>query len=212
VAKILVTRPRDRAGELTSRLRQLGHDVLVQPLIETAALGDEAIDVAGYDWVIVTSARGARELRRRARGTMPRVAAIGRATATAMGGADFVPRVATQEGLLTEFPKPPGRVLVAAAEGARRLIADTLGADFVALYRTRELAIDALPECDLIVVASASSARALARVGTLIPVVSIGPETTRVAIQQGLVVAAEAKTHDLDGLIAAVETATHNAS
>ena len=212
MAKILVTRPRDRAGELTSRLRQLGHDVLVQPLIETSALSDDPIDVAGYDWVIVTSARGARELRRRARGTMPQVAAIGQATATAMGGADLVPRVATQEGLLAEFPKPPERVLFAAAEGARRLIADTLGADFVALYRTRELAVAMLPACDLIVVASASSARALARIGTLTPVVSIGPETTRVAIQQGLVVAAEAKTHDLEGLVAAVETAMRDGS
>ena len=212
MATILVTRPRDRAGELTSRLRQLGHDVLVHPLIETAALGDDPIDVAGYDWVIVTSARGARELRRRARGTMPRVAAIGRTTATAMGGADLVPRVATQEGLLAEFPQSPGRVLVAAAEGARRLIADTLGADFIALYRTRELTVDALPACDLIVLASASAARALARLGVRTPVVSIGPQTTRAAIQHGLVVVAEAETHDLEGLVAAVETATRNAS
>ena len=212
MATILVTRSRDRAGELTSRLRQLGHDVLVHPLIATVALGDDPIGVASYDWVIVTSARGARELRRRARGTMPRVAAIGRATATAMGGADLVPRVATQEGLLAEFPKPPGRVLFAAAEGARRLIADTLGADFVALYRTRELTVDAVPECDLIVLASASAARALAHLGVRTPVVSIGPQTTRAAIQHGLVVAAEAETHDLEGLVAAVETATRNAS
>ena len=212
MAKILVTRPRDRAGELASRLRQLGHDVVVQPLIETVALGDDPIAVAEYDWVIVTSARGARELRRRAQGKMPRVAAIGRATATAMGGADLVPRVATQEGLLAEFPRPSGRVLFAAAEGARRLIGDTLGADFVALYRTHELAVDALPECDLIVVASASSVRALARVGTLTPVVSIGPETTRAARQRGLVVVAEAKTHDLEGLVDAIETATRTAS
>ena len=212
MATILVTRPRDRATALTSRLRQLGHDVLVHPLIDTAALGNDPIDVASYDWVIVTSARGARELRRRARGTMPRVAAIGRATATAMGGADLVPRVATQEGLLVEFPQSPGRVLVAAAEGARRLIADTLGADFVALYRTRELTVDALPGCDLIVLASASAARALARLGVRTPVVSIGPQTTRAAIQHGLVVAAEAETHDLEGLVTAVETATRNAS
>ena len=212
MARILVTRPRDRAGELTRRLRQLGHDVLVQPLIATSALSNDPIDIGGYDWVIVTSARGARELRRRARGAMPRVAAIGRATATAMGGADLVPQVATQEGLLAEFPRPAGRVLFAAAAGARRLISDTLGADFVALYRTRELSVDALPECDLIVLASASSARALARIGTQARVVSIGPETTRVAIQRGLVVAAEAETHDLDGLVAAVETATRDGS
>ena len=212
MATILVTRSRDRAGELTSRLRQLGHDVLVHPLIDTAALGDDPIDVASYDWVIVTSARGARELRRRAQGTMPRVAAIGQATATAMGGADLVPRVATQEGLLAEFPQSSGRVLFAAAEGARRVIVDTLEADFVALYRTRELTVDAVPECDLIVLASASAARALAHLGVRTPVVSIGPQTTRAAIQHGLVIAAEAKTHDLEGLVAAVETATPNAS
>jgi uroporphyrinogen III methyltransferase / synthase len=212
VAKIIVTRPRDRAQELATRLRRLGHEVEVRPLIATVSLGDEPIDVSAYDWVIVTSARGARELRRRARGKMPRVAAIGRATARAMGGADLVPQVATQEGLLAEFPRGSGRVLFAGAEGARELISVALGADVVALYRTRELAVDALPECDLVVLASASAARALARLGASAPIVSIGPETTRVAKEKGLVVAAEAETHDLDGLVAAVEAAVRDAS
>jgi len=212
VARIVVTRPRERAAELVDRLRHLGHDVVECPLIVTEPLSDDPIDVAGYDWVIVTSVSGARELRRRARGSMPKVAAIGGATATAMGSADLVPRVATQEGLLAEFPRPAGRVLFAAAEGARRLIPDTLAADFVALYRTRELAVEAVPVCDLVVVASASSARALARIGVRSPVVSIGPETTRAALKGGLVVVAEAATHDLDGLVAAVEAAAHSAS
>jgi uroporphyrinogen-III synthase len=35
--------------------------------------------------------------------------------------------------------------------------------------------------------------------------VSIGPQTTRVAESVGLVVAAEAASHDLDGLVAAVD-------
>jgi uroporphyrinogen-III synthase len=34
--------------------------------------------------------------------------------------------------------------------------------------------------------------------------VSIGPETSRVARSVGLTVAAQARTHDLDGLVAAV--------
>ena len=210
MARIVVTRPREQAEELAGRLRRAGHDVTVCPLIVTEPLGDDPIDVTRYDWVIVTSVNGARELRRRAHGQMPHVAAIGRATALAMGGADLVPQVATQEGLLAEFPRSAGRVLFAAAAGARRLISDTLGADFVPLYRTRELSVEALPECDLIVVASASSARALARLGARAPVVSLGPETTRVARQAGLVVAAEAETHDLDGLVAAVEAAARN--
>jgi uroporphyrinogen-III synthase len=36
-------------------------------------------------------------------------------------------------------------------------------------------------------------------------VVSIGPQTTRIAEGVGLVVAAEAASHDLDGLAAAVD-------
>ena len=138
--KIVVTRPEGQEQELVARLERLGHEVVHCPLIAIEPLGDEPIDVAGYDWVVVTSANGARELLRRARGTMPRVAAIGPATAD---GARAAPtssrRVSTQEGLLAELPRPAGRVLFAAAEGARRLLPDALGADVVALYRTREL-------------------------------------------------------------------------
>ena len=53
--------------------------------------------------------------------------------------------------------------------------------------------------------ASPSAARALAATGARMPVVSIGPQTTEAARVAGLAVAAEAETHDLDGLVAAVE-------
>ena len=145
------------------RLEQLGHEPIVCPLIEIEPLGDEPIDVSGYDWVIVTSVNGARELRRRLHGAPARVAAIGAATAEAFGGADLVPAVSTQEGLLAELPRPAGRVLFAGAEGARRLLADELGADVVTLYRTRELVPDELPEAELVVLASPSAARAFGR-------------------------------------------------
>ena len=49
-----------------------------------------------------------------------------------------------------------------------------------------------------------SSPGAFAALGVDIPVVSIGPQTTRVAESLGLRVVAEAETHDLDGLVAAV--------
>ena len=135
-----MTRPRGQEEELTRGLAALGHEVVHCPLLEVEPLGDEPIDVAGYDWVIVTSVNGARELRRRMVGACRRVAAIGRATAEAFGGADLVPAVSTQEGLLAELPRPAGRVLFAGAESARRLLVQELEADFVPLYRTRELA------------------------------------------------------------------------
>ena len=190
------------------RLEQLGHEPIVCPLIEIEPLGSEPIEVSGYDWVIVTSVNGARELRRRLRGTPARVAAIGAATAEAFGGADLVPAVSTQEGLLAELPRPAGHVLFAGSEGARRLLADELDADVVTLYRTRELVPDELPEAELVVLASASAARAFGRAGSAIPAVSIGPETTAAARSAGVAVAAEATSHDLDGLLAAIVSAS----
>jgi uroporphyrinogen-III synthase len=204
--KLVLTRPREQNDELGRRLRRLGHEVVCRPLIAIETLGDDPIDAAGYDWVVVTSVNGARELRRRLRARPKRIAAIGRATAEALGGADLVPGVSTQEGLLAELPRPAGRVLFAGAEGARRLLVRELGADFLALYRTVELTPTPLPDGDLVVLASPSAARALAASGVALPAVSIGPETTRAAREGGVTVVAEARTHDLDGLVAAVES------
>jgi uroporphyrinogen-III synthase len=207
MARVVVTRPAGQERELVERLVRLGHEVFHVPLIAVEPLGDEPVDVGGYDWVVVTSVNGARELRRRMRGELPRVAAIGAATARELGGADLVPRVATQEGLLAEFPRPAGRVLFAGAEGARPLLADALEAEVVPLYRTRPLAPESFPDCDVVVLASASAARALAALHVRAPVVTIGPETTKAARAGGIEVLREARTHDADGLVAAVADA-----
>jgi len=206
--RIVVTRPREQAGGLVRRLEAQGHEVEVCPLIRVEPIGDGPVDVEGYAWVVVTSVNGARELLRRKHGPLPAVAAIGPGTAEALraGGLEptLVPRVSTQEGLLAELPRAPGRVLFAGAEGARPLLPDALDADVVHLYRSVELRPQHFPEADLVVLASASAARAYAALGPTAPAVSIGPQTTRAAQAAGVVVAAEAATHDLDGLVAAV--------
>jgi uroporphyrinogen-III synthase len=205
--KVIVTRPRAQAGPLVARLEALGHEVVECPLIEIERTSDEPVDGEGYDWVVVTSPNGADELARRGR-NLPRLAAVGPGTAERLRehglAPAFVPRVSSQDGLLAEFPRPAGRVLFAAAENARRGPADALGADFVALYSTRLLTPEP-PEGDVVVLASGSAARAYAAIGGRAPAVSIGPQTTRVAEGVGLTVAAEAGSHDLDGLVAAVE-------
>ena len=205
--KVVVTRPAGQEEELVRGLVALRHEVVHCPLIEVEPLGDEPIDVSGYDWVVVTSVNGARELRRRMTGTPARVAAIGQATADALGGADLVPRASTQEGLLAELPRPAGSVLFAGAEGARRLLVDELDATFVPLYRTRELVPDEPLEGDLVVLASPSAARAFARLGVAIPAVTIGPQTTAAALEAGIEVVREAETHDVAGLLAAIGSA-----
>ena len=204
--KVVVTRPQAQAGPLVEALEALGAEVVACPLIEIERVSDEPVDGAGYDWVIVTSPNGAGELARRGR-NLPRIAAVGPGTEEALHAHGiepaFVPRESSQDGLVREFPRPAGRVLFAAAEGARRGPVEELDADFVALYRTRLLAPEP-PEGDVVVLASGSAARAYAAIGGAAPAVSIGPETTRAAQGAGLDVVAEASSHDLTGLVAAV--------
>ncbi len=209
--KVIVTRPRAQAGPLVERIEALGHEVVACPLIEIVPTGDDPVDTSGYDWVVLTSPNGADYFARRRIGPLPRVAAVGPGTAERLRELGIepalVPRVSTQEGLLEEFPRPAGRVLVAAARGSRRALIDGLGADFVALYDTVLVAPAEPPEGDLVVLASGSAARSFAALGLDVPAVSIGPQATRVAVQLGLRVVAEAPTHDLDGLVAAVAAA-----
>lgn len=213
--RIVVTRPRAQAGPLVRRLEALGHFVVECPLIEIEPLANGPVDTTGYDWVIVTSPNGAELLARSQTGALPRVAAIGPGTADALREQRIepalVPRVSTQEGLLAELPRPAGRVLFVGAEDARRLLVDELDADFRALYRTRSLEAKT-PDGELVVLASASAARAFGALRTDIPAVSIGPQTTQAAREHGVTVVAEARTHDLEGLVAAVEEACSSRS
>jgi uroporphyrinogen III methyltransferase/synthase len=209
--KVIVTRPRAQAGPLVQRVEALGHEVVECPLIEIVPLGDEPIDTTGYDWVVLTSPNGAEHFVRRRTGSLPRVAAVGPGTAEALRAhgiePQLVPKTSTQEGLLAEFPRPPGRVLVAAARGARRKLIDGLGADFVPLYDTALVRPAAVPHGDVVLLASGSAARSFAALGADVPAATIGPQTTRVATSLGLRVVAEAPTHDLDGLVEAVRLA-----
>jgi uroporphyrinogen-III synthase len=210
-ARVIVTRAQSSAQPLAQRLEALGLGVVLCPLIELEPAGPDEVDVEGYDWVVVTSRPGADELVRRRRGELRQVAAIGPGTAAALRehGIEpaLVPAVSTQEGLVAELPDEPGRVLFAGAEDAGPYLIQALGADKVVLYRTRQLKPPQPPEGDLVVLASASAARAYAALGLTIPAVSIGPETTREARGFGIDILEEAESHDLDGLVAAVDRA-----
>jgi uroporphyrinogen-III synthase len=211
--RVGVTRAAGQGDELARRVEAVGCEAVLWPLIAIEPLDDAPIDTAGYDWIVMTSPNGAAELERRlASPPAGRLAAIGPGTAAALRAhglePDLVPRDSTQEGLLAELPRPPGRVLLAAAEGARRVLVEELGADFLPLYRTVELRPEETPELDLVLLASPSAARALAETpARAVPVVAIGPQTAAAAHELGLEIAAEADSHDLDGLVAALEHA-----
>lgn len=210
--KVVVTGTDPRLGE---QLRAEGFEVVDCPLIRIESLDGPSVRAGDYDWLVLTSRHGVEELLRRLEGPLPRVAVVGPGTAEALRAhgvePDFVARRSTQEGLVEELPRPAGRVLFAGAEDARDLLVRELDADFLKLYRTVGVNPDAFPDGDLVVIASASAAKALSETGARIPCVSIGPVTSAAAELQGLEIAGEAETHDLEGLVRAVKLAASRA-
>ena len=211
--KVTITGTDERLAE---RLRAEGLDVLTAPLIRIERIDGPPIDADRYDWILVTSRNAVEPLLGRLAGKPARVAAIGPGTAEALRERgvepDFVAERSTQEGLVEELPSPTGPVLHAAAEGARDVLVRDLGAELVPLYRAVEVEPESFPDADLVVLASASAARALAALRTDLACVSIGPITSEEARRLGLNVVAEARSHDLDGLVAAVKLAASHAS
>lgn len=179
-----------------------------------------------YDWLVVSSATAVARLAAVA-GDLAALApvglaAIGPATAaavTAAGGtvALVAPR-AVGEALVEVFPDGTGRVLQLRPEVARDVIAAGLRAkgwhvDEVAAYRTVAAELDtptreAVRAADVVTFTSPSTVRHLvSAVGVegLPPLaVSIGPVTSAALGDAGIVVAAEADPHTVDGLVAAV--------
>jgi uroporphyrinogen III methyltransferase/synthase len=160
--KIVVTRTRQQASQLSAALHRAGADPVEVPVIEIAdpadgglALRAAAQGLAAHDWVVLTSPNGAHRLLDAVRSLgldarafgSARVAAIGPGTARALakGGitADLIPERFVAESLLDALgpPSGAGRVLLARAAVARDVLPDGLRArgwevDVVDAYRT----------------------------------------------------------------------------
>lgn len=159
--RVLVTRSRDQAGELSELLREQGAEPIEFPVIRIAPLEsydelDAALDrIETYDWMLFTSANAVYNLCRRLYETWkdvrslkgPKIGAIGPATAEALSSLgmriEFVPLKFVAESVVEEFPEDPAakRILIPGAKDAREVLPEKLrekGAhvDVVASYQT----------------------------------------------------------------------------
>jgi uroporphyrinogen III methyltransferase/synthase len=233
---VVVTRPEHQASSLADALRDQGAEVVTLPVIEIedpadggTALAEALTNVRTYDWLVVTSANGARRVLAglhdaRALGGVA-VAAIGPGTAAALAEgnvrADLVPERFVAEGLLEVFPDPPtggGKVLLARAAVARDTLPDGLRAagwevEVVEAYRTTpaapgEALLDAAARADVVTFTSSSTVTRyleVAGVDRVPPLVAcIGPVTATTAREAGLAVDVEAAEHTIPGLVAAL--------
>lgn len=223
--RVLVLRPEGQAEDLARALTAEGAVPVVVPAIRILPLPDtEALDAAlrrEHDWVVFTSVNGVAAISAPVTG---RVAAVGPATAEALTSTgvavDFIPSAYTTVALGSELPGPPGRVCVVRAEAAGPDLETILAGrgyevERVNAYRTepagRGLILAALDEgVDAVALTSASITEAFAGATGDPPdtrgaaVFSIGPATSAACARAGLTVSAEATTHTIPGLVAAI--------
>ena len=87
--RVLITRPRDEAETFAGQLGRLGVETEIEPLLEIRPRSKVALDLAGVQALLLTSANGARALSAAtARRDLP-VLAVGDATARAARAAGF---------------------------------------------------------------------------------------------------------------------------
>jgi uroporphyrinogen-III synthase len=224
--RIAVTRPREHAGALATRLEQLGADAAVVPLIAIEPLEDDAdlaavVERGDHDWIVFTSANAVRAAGPGLRSVRARAAAVGPATAQALRDAGVEPAFSPDVFAALEIadglePLSGARVLLPQSEIAEPDLADELRArgatvDAVDAYRTvpcaateGELAL--LRGSDAVVLMSGSAARSLAEQGGAgsALVACIGPRTAEVAADAGLTVGLIAREATAEGIIEAL--------
>ncbi|MGQ0669681.1 MAG: uroporphyrinogen-III synthase [Actinomycetota bacterium] len=232
---VLVTRPADQAGELVELLEERGATAIEAPAIEIVPVASKALEqalrelVAGeFEWLVLTSRAGVDALSASISSGegRARIAAVGDGTADALRAwgrdPDLVPRTFTTEALGRAMPRGSGRVLLARADIAPAGLEDALRAKGwtpvrVDAYRTR-MPRSLPPEArvalreglvDAVSFTSASTVRGFVRGLGIVrgnpKVVCIGPVTSRAAREAGFRVAAVARPHTIEGLVAAME-------
>lgn len=224
--RVLVTRSREQASELSACLRNIGAHVVEVPTIATAdpadpaALAAAAEGVADYDWVVFTSPNAVTRflplVGDARRFGAAKLAVVGPATGDALAArlltADLVPDRFVAESLVEAFPDGPGRVLLPQARDARDVVAEGLQAkgwnvDVVEAYATVPADPPRTPpQADVVTFTSSSTVTNFLAMGLPVPpvVVCIGPITAATAEEAGLVVDAVAEEHTIEGLIDAV--------
>lgn len=241
--RILVTRAAHQAGKLSDGLRALGAEPVEVPVLEIgppdsfARLDSALRRLRDYDWLIFTSTNTVQAVLQRAAeqgsalsGFIGKIAAVGEATAAALGKAGlpvhYVPENYVAESLVAGFPDQVSgkRILLARAAVARDVIPQALtqaGAqlDVAEAYCNRLpanapglLRAAVAGRLDAATFTSSSSVTHLAEAAALsaipfpllgVPSISIGPITTQTLQEHKWSPVAEADPHDIPGLIAA---------
>ena len=235
--RVLVGRPAAQGAHSAAVLAAAAAEAVLVPLIELtdppdagAALADAIERLDDYDWLVCTSANGARRFIEALGGATPpaglQVAVIGPATAAAFAetamAVSLIPERYVAEGLLESFGAPTaagtGRLLLVRAAVARDVLPTGLEAlgwvvDVVAAYRAVPRVLSpaersAVGTCDTVILTSPSVVDSFCDqpepLAVPRTVAAIGPVTAAAALRRGLPVHVEATEHTVEGVVAAL--------
>ena len=176
---VWITRAQPGADATAERVRKLGLEAIVAPLLEVRPIADATIDLAEVSALVFTSANAVAAFAKRSDVRALRVFTVGDATATAARAQRFA-SVLSAQGDVTALAKAlaarrrelPGVILYPAAAEPSQDLAGALAAVGLnvrqtALYETVEVAPSEalavrLPEVEGVLLHSAKAARALA--------------------------------------------------
>lgn len=225
--RIVVTRARAQASELSRLLADEGARVIEVPAIEIvdpadggAALRRAVSALRMYDWLVLTSANGAGRLFGAIRDSRDlgglKVAVIGPGTAAEVSRynvrPDLVPDRFVAESLVDAFPTPSsdgGRVLLVRAAVARDVLPEGLEAkgwsvDVAEAYSTKACEVDAaqlraVTQAEIVTFASSSTVRNF--------VAAVGRENVPAVV--ACIGPITAETARLEGLDVTIEAGAH---
>lgn len=232
---VVITRSKEGNYELARRLRLVGLDPIAVDTISLAPPTDwKNVDYAlrnlrSFDWVVFTSSSGAEYFGRRMKSLSlkvpwqgrPRVAAVGKQTATALSRlgieADFVPSSFTTATLGDELPHGRAeRVLLLRSDAAnpvlqKRLVERGFDVKEIAIYRTLPASghNPRIKEADVIVFASPSAVRSFCSLVTgeelrklkRLRAVCIGPVTESAARESGFTNTSRPGSFTIDAVV-----------
>ena len=229
--RIVVTRAREQASELSRLLREAGAEPVEVPVIRIERIPppDDLVSRLGSaDWIVFTSANGIPSLLAQLESIGEDIRALGNAKIAAIGPAtaaslrdrnlrvDFTPSRFVAESVAKEFPDPAGkRIAVARAQEAREVLPELLTArgaqvDEIPVYRAvmENGETPSLSTIDAITFTSSSTVRNFrARYPGDItgPIIAcIGPITSQTAREMGLRVDIEPEEYTIPALVDAL--------
>jgi uroporphyrinogen-III synthase len=159
--RIWVTRTEPQAQATAARLRKLGFQVIVAPVLEARQIPDATIDLTGADAIAFTSGHGVQAFAHLCENRDLPVFAVGDTTAELASKAGFT-QVTVSRGGASGLALTIG--LEPSADLAALLAEQGVGARIVAVYRTAAITPDQVPsDVDVVLIHSAKAARIVAR-------------------------------------------------